>query len=155
MLLLIMEKKMSDYIELWDWACWKFGHFEYRLCGYNNARCIITEPILGVNVEGQFVETTNNIKFKLHEPIHKSQMIDMMYILDRWMNLNLKGKPGDSTDMVLEALGRITADGKAVERKEDVPHEETTIESNEGAKTEKSGTAKAPKRKTKNARVKK
>ena len=146
---------MSDYIELHDWACWKFGSFEYRLCGYNSrdggVRCIITEPILGVNIEDQFVETTNHIKFKLDNHIEKKNMIDMMYILDRWMNVNGKGKPGEATEMMLEALGR-NADGKKVERKENVPHEETKVESNESTDIPKDQSSKT---KNKNARVKK
>ena len=100
----------NDYIKLRDWACWKFNQFEYRLCGYTEQdgknRCIVTEPIQGVNVENQFVETVNHLKFKLDEPIEKVNMMDMSYVLDRWMNLNNKGEPYEATHMVLEALGR-------------------------------------------------
>lgn len=101
----------GDFIELYDWAAWKFGAFEYRLCGYiyrdGNLKCIVTEPIMGVNLEEGYVETTNNLKFKLGNPIEEVKMIDMSYVLDRWMNLNGKGQPWKATDMVLEALGRL------------------------------------------------
>lgn len=120
---------MSDhFIELYDWAVWKFGPFEYRICGYNDrggqVKCVITEPVLGVNIEDQFVETTNHLKFRLYEPIKKNNMIDMMYILDRWMSINVKGNPAEATDMMLEALGRAEI-GKKVERQEDEPLQAT------------------------------
>ena len=132
-------RKMIELIELYDWVCWKFGTFEYRLCGYNDrdgqVKCIITEPILGVNVENQFVETTNNLKFKLHEPIKKKDMMDMVYILDKWMSINIKGNPSNATEMMLEALGR-NKDGKEIQREEDVPLQTapSKVKSNEGAK---------------------
>lgn len=100
---------MSDFIELHNWAAFRFGRFEHRLCGYvirenEQIKCIVSEPILGVNAEDGYVETTNNLKYKLFEPIKTNDKIDMMYVLDRWMNLNLKGAPGDATDVVLESL---------------------------------------------------
>lgn len=147
---------MNEFIELYDWACWKFATFEYRLCGYNDqggtVRCIITEPILGVNIEDQFVETTNNLKFKLHEPIQKVNMMDMTYIIDKWMSQNIKGEPSDTTNMVLEALGR-TPDGKKVERTEDEPREEKPIKTDEVTTRPEVKSSESSKRKTKDARA--
>jgi hypothetical protein len=87
----------EDFIELHHWSAFRFGTFEHRLCGYvireeNVLKCIVSDPIIGVNIEHTFVATTDGKRYKLLDVIDTSQKIDMMYVLDRWMSINFKGK---------------------------------------------------------------
>jgi len=100
---------MEDAIELHNWSAYQFGRFEYRLVGYvvlpeSRVSFIVSEPIVGVNpVEGT-VETVNKIWFKPLNRIDPTQRIDMMYSLGRWIDLNMKSQPRDSSEMVEEEL---------------------------------------------------
>jgi hypothetical protein len=102
---------MEDVIELHHWNAFKFGTFEYRLCGYitreGQLSCIVSEPIRSVDAQTGIVETVNSVRFKPLDVIETSQKIDMMYVIGRWCDLNVKGQPGEAANTVLESLGRI------------------------------------------------
>ena len=113
---------MSEPIELFDWAAYKFGQFEYRLVGYVNSRGIISEPIIYVGSYTGLVETANGISFKPTNRIQTVDKMDMMYVLDRWCNLNEKGMPAEATNMIYESLTATEEKdiGEKIQREEDV-----------------------------------
>jgi hypothetical protein len=101
---------MSDMIELHHWSCYKFGTFEFRLVGYvyegTKVKCIVTEPIITINPETALAESADGKTYKPLDVLKPIQKMDMMYVLDRWCNINCKPPPSEVTTMIQEELTR-------------------------------------------------
>jgi len=101
---------MSEPVNLYHWAAFDFGHKEIRLVGYtiesNQQRCIVTEPLMTINPKTGIVETSDDKTYKPLDEINIAHKIDMMYVLGRWIDLNIKGEPHEVTKMIAEELNK-------------------------------------------------
>lgn len=106
---------MTQSVELHDWSAWKWSNTEVRLCGYlrsgeNHVKSVVSGPIVMITDKG--IWTENNIYFKPMKVLEKVHIMDTMYVVQRYCEVNYRNIPKNVTEeinekVVLEAMKEV------------------------------------------------
>jgi hypothetical protein len=95
-------------IELNNWAAYKFGEKEIRLCGYFSEEgrfgSLMTEPIMTIDPNTGIVVTADAKEYRPLNRMPITGRMDMMYVVGRFCDLNVRQQPSEVTEMIIEAL---------------------------------------------------
>lgn len=100
---------MEEPIELHKWSAYQFGKFEHRISGYtNDGTWLMTEPLMTISSATGLVETTAGTIYKPLNPVEATEIMNTMYNVGRWVDLNIKPQPRDCTRQIFEQVTGIS-----------------------------------------------